>query len=40
MLLHWSEEDRSEFPSATELGADLSFSDEIYKNLQIKYFNF
>ena len=39
MLLHWSEEDKSEFPSATELGADLSLSTELYKDLQVKYCN-
>ena len=39
MLLHWSEEDKSEFPSATELGADLSLSTELYKDLQGKFCN-
>ena len=41
MLLHWSEEDKSQFPSATELGADLSLSIELFKNLQVThYLNF
>ena len=37
MLLHWSEEDKSQFPSATELGADLSLSTELFKDLQVTY---
>ena len=39
MLLLWSEVDKSEFPSATELGADLSLSTELFKDLQGKYCN-
>ena len=38
-LLHWSDEDKSEVPSASELGADLSISKALYRDLQVKFLN-
>ena len=33
-LLGWSEEDKSVHPEAAQLGADLIFGEELYKDLQ------
>ena len=36
-LLAWTEEDKSTHPEADRLGAALDCSQDLYKNLQIKY---
>ena len=36
-LLGWSEEDKSVHPEAAQLGADLIFGEELYKDLQTIY---
>ena len=36
-LLKWSEEDKSVYPEAATLGADLLCGEELYKDLQTRY---
>ena len=36
-LLDWSQEDKSEFPEASRLGANLTCAEKLYKDLQLTY---
>ena len=36
-LIHWSQEDKSEFPEASKLGGSLACAEKLYKDLQQKY---
>ena len=36
-LLHWSHVDKSGFPEASRLGANLASAEKLYEDMQLKY---